>query len=176
MAIANDTERGKRIAELRRDARYSQAALAATVGVHENSVQNWERGRAIEWPNIVQLARVLNVTPEFIVAGGDKSTPATVSDRIELRLSKLEAAEATGALERRIGGGMRGGYEDIVKRVDDVLTEVSQGREDVAALAATVQELGLQVGALRRELAAQRGSDRAAQQPRTPRRSKNQGT
>lgn len=173
MATAKDRARGDRIAALRKKAGYTQAALAATVGTNERTIRNWERGEAITWPNLVRLANVLKVRPEFIVGGpvdeADTGEPSPVGD-LAVRVTLVEDQLA----ERRQSDQLRGGFPQVAELIALAREENAAGstavREDVAKLAGAVRELGLQVGALRRELAAQQVRRTDEQQRRTRRR------
>jgi transcriptional regulator with XRE-family HTH domain len=82
-------ERGRRIKMLREQAGYTQAALAALVGVSDSAIQQWQRGTNITWPHVRELARVFNKTPQFILNGDERPEPAA-GDDLDERVTRIE--------------------------------------------------------------------------------------
>lgn len=61
---------GERVREARERKGLSQRRLAELVGVREGSIGGWERGNT-PWERISELARVLEVHPEWLYSGRD---------------------------------------------------------------------------------------------------------
>ena len=51
------------IEKLREAAGYTQARLGAIIGVHKNTVANWEKGGEVKSSNLIQLSELFNVSP-----------------------------------------------------------------------------------------------------------------
>lgn len=88
-----DLERGERIKELREELHLTQPTVAERVGVTLRAYQEWEAGGGIAWENAKRLARVLGVTPDYIMSG-DPVPRVTLDgsqlDRIESAVSDLD--------------------------------------------------------------------------------------
>lgn len=89
-----DVEMGKRIAALRRASSYpTQDALFSRLYPHiktKRSLQAWEAGTRPEWPNLVQLAKVLGTTTDYILHG-DVPPPLTEQSQMDRLETKMNA-------------------------------------------------------------------------------------
>ena len=64
---------GKRIAKLRSAKKMTQKMLATELECHENTIAQWETGRAL--PNavmLIELSEVFGVTTDYILKGGNR--------------------------------------------------------------------------------------------------------
>lgn len=93
MALARERQEeiGARIKELRDDRRLRQQAVADRVGVTLRAYQAWEGGDSgIAWENLEALAKVFNVSEDYILSGPAESVPESDRlDRIERKLDLL---------------------------------------------------------------------------------------
>jgi transcriptional regulator with XRE-family HTH domain len=70
-----------------------QPQMASEVGVSLRGYQQWEAGGGIKWSNLERLAKVHDVSPNYILYGEEKPRgPKTQLDRIEAKLDELLAA------------------------------------------------------------------------------------
>nr|DAQ81192.1 MAG TPA: transcriptional repressor DicA [Caudoviricetes sp.] len=86
-----------RIFELLDAQKIEQKSFAAEVGVSEVIVTNWRKGRSQSYKShIVQIAKVLGTTSEYLLTGKTQSSPSPQGDRLpELvaEIAGLTAAE-----------------------------------------------------------------------------------
>lgn len=79
---------GPRIAALRREAGLSQAELAQQLGVSPSAVGMYEQGRREpSMDMLVQLARIFQVSTDFLLTGSATSVPET--DRLNRAMSDI---------------------------------------------------------------------------------------
>lgn len=72
-----------RIFELLDAQQIEQKSFAAEVGVSEVIVTNWRKGRSKSYKShIVQIAKVLGVTSEYLLTGKTQSSPSPEGDRL----------------------------------------------------------------------------------------------
>lgn len=84
---------GRRLRTLRRQATFSQWALAALVGTSASTLSAWERGSqpiSLDW--VYRFAVALGCSVSFLVAGDGGTRPFTSHDDLPDRVSALEAA------------------------------------------------------------------------------------
>jgi transcriptional regulator with XRE-family HTH domain len=94
-----------RLSKLRLERRMTQAALADRIGVTRSAIGQWEIGKTRpKFENIVDMARVLNVDPGYLVFGsapGDRIAGDPTVQSMEKELAKLmrqiETLKATPA-------------------------------------------------------------------------------
>lgn len=94
---------GERIAALRRERGFSQAALAAATGVSRSAVAQWETDRAGQISgNLSRIAQVLDVSLEVLLHGDAARGPdgLTGDELALLRLYRVCAGEQRGELLR----------------------------------------------------------------------------
>ena len=66
----NPVETGKLIAKLRRDAGYTQAALAKALNITDKAVSKWERGNGMpDTALLPQLAKLLDCDTDILISG-----------------------------------------------------------------------------------------------------------
>ncbi len=66
----NPIETGKAIAALRKEAGYTQAALAAALGITDKAVSKWECGKGLPDSSLLpQLAKLLDCDVEIMISG-----------------------------------------------------------------------------------------------------------
>ncbi|MGG2098105.1 helix-turn-helix domain-containing protein [Acinetobacter haemolyticus] len=71
---------GIRLKQLRKEQKLTQQQLADKVGVSKTSVIYWEKDENIpKHESLMLLSNALDCTPEWLLTGGDKSTPSTPS-------------------------------------------------------------------------------------------------
>jgi transcriptional regulator with XRE-family HTH domain len=91
-----DDEVGRRIAEARRAAGLTQAALAGAVGVSRSAVAQWETGRAGQVrANLARLAAALSVPAAWLLEGGQPRggrADAAAENATEMALLRLYRA------------------------------------------------------------------------------------
>jgi len=88
-------EIGKRIRERRKELGLTQGDLGNHIGVSKPSVSGWELGKNdISGPNLIKLAQILRVSPDYILWG--ESGPV-------LGLDEARLARAISDLELSIG-------------------------------------------------------------------------
>jgi transcriptional regulator with XRE-family HTH domain len=124
---ARQPDRGARIRRLRLEGGKSQRYVADQLGVAPRSIQNWEAGEPIAYPNLVALARLFDTTPEWIDDG--IATEDARDDDADL-------AARTGWLEAR------------------ARHDTSIIRYELRDLTAAVKRMGDRVEALERQVAA----------------------
>ena len=85
---------GSRLKSLRKDKKMTQQQLADVIGVSKTSVIYWERDENIpKHESLVQLAKALNITPEYLLYGAsnvstwDAGTPLE-DDEVEIKFFK----------------------------------------------------------------------------------------
>ena len=72
-----------RIFELLDAQQIEQKSFAAEVGVSEVIVTNWRKGRSKSYKShIVQIAKVLGVTSEYLLTGKTQNSPSPEGDRL----------------------------------------------------------------------------------------------
>lgn len=72
-----------RIFELLDAQKIEQKSFAAKVGVSEVIVTNWRKGRSQSYKShIVQIAKVLGTTSEYLLTGKTQSSPPQKRDRL----------------------------------------------------------------------------------------------
>ncbi|HWW91244.1 MAG TPA: helix-turn-helix transcriptional regulator [Solirubrobacteraceae bacterium] len=85
-----DPKRAQRLKDLR-DVR-PQSTVARALGVETRSVQHWESGHGISWPNLEALATYYGVTTNYLLYGDERPEGARSQlDRIEQKLDHLGA-------------------------------------------------------------------------------------
>ena len=68
---------GERIAYYRKQAGYSQEALAERLGVSRQAISKWETGEATpDAERIIALAKVLGITTDALLLGREEPAPA----------------------------------------------------------------------------------------------------
>jgi transcriptional regulator with XRE-family HTH domain len=75
MSVDN-SEIGKRIAEIRRNAKLSQDKFGERFGVTRAAVSNWERGQGIKRENLIAITQEFGVSFEWLATGSTLSGPA----------------------------------------------------------------------------------------------------
>jgi transcriptional regulator with XRE-family HTH domain len=83
-----------RIAQLREQAGLTQLELSQLLGVTENTVANWEKGRSsLEWiERVIKLCRLFSCTPEDLIEYIPDSEP------VELKKNKRSLEELRNLL------------------------------------------------------------------------------
>ncbi|MFM7719505.1 MAG: helix-turn-helix domain-containing protein [Actinomycetota bacterium] len=111
----------RRIAQARKQAGFSQHQLAAQMGVHWRSIQNWERpDQSVPWDRLSEIGRITGTRVEWLLGAPTGEG--------------LEADEAS-----RLREEMRSLREELLRELD------AQRREVARAVLASVQEaLGVQ--------------------------------
>lgn len=66
MSIEERRERAARIRKARKDAHLTQTGLAQLVGVHRNTVQNWEKGLAPHEDDLLKAEMALGIVPPLV--------------------------------------------------------------------------------------------------------------
>jgi SOS-response transcriptional repressor LexA len=75
MSVDNE-KTGKRISEIRRNAKLSQDKFAERFAVTRAAVSNWERGQGIKRENLIAIAQEFGVSFEWLATGSTLSGPA----------------------------------------------------------------------------------------------------
>lgn len=57
---------GEKLRELRKEKHLTQEKLADLAGVHTNTISQWENGVVPHMKNIIELARILDTTSEYL--------------------------------------------------------------------------------------------------------------
>lgn len=160
MAGKRDAARAQRFKDLRAAAGLTQSAVADSAGVAVRSVQQWEDGGKIGWPNAVRVAAVLKTTPLYLMNGDTTGTtpPLELADPDE---------------ERRPDERMRGTFQQVAELVsalrDEMNGAITELREALEAQSGTIAQLVAEMATLRREQAAPARSGSTAKPKRTPR-------
>jgi len=163
-----DPSRGVRIREVRERAGRTQLATADAVGVSERAYQSWEAGGKIAYPNLVALARVLDVDLDAILNEPGTEIPAQT---VEQRVDRIE-----GNLLRIVRTELSALREFVQEAAETAVTGLEELRGVVAGQTAAVEALASQMAALRAELrsaAESRVQSEAAERP--PRRRRASG-
>lgn len=79
-AFGRGCELDNNVRKLRERSGLGKADLAWMVGVHPNTVLNWERGGEIKSSNLVQLCEVFEVGPEVVLGLEDVPEQAPVAE------------------------------------------------------------------------------------------------
>lgn len=118
------TSIGGRIAEARTALGLNQSELALRINVTPQSVQHWEHGRTVpRGKRIEELAKVLNVTPEWITFGSPSDGDSQSTEIIRTYDPQLDAARIP-LLNIELAAGI-GSYAEM----DEVADHVTVGRE-----------------------------------------------
>ncbi|GAA3704127.1 S24 family peptidase [Oceanisphaera sediminis] len=76
---------GERVKKLRKEAGLTQAELAKRIGVKAPAVTQWETGKtSLSGENLLKVAKVLNVSPDYILHGG-KDGRSNISSGPEIK-------------------------------------------------------------------------------------------
>lgn len=81
---------GKRVRLARVAAGLTQKQLGELIDMADSSISNWER--ALQWtspPDLLKLAKALNVTMEWLTAGEDDHLTVEVKRRLDAAAKKL---------------------------------------------------------------------------------------
>lgn len=143
-----DLARAERIRDAREKAGLNQSELARAMrpAVSPQTVQQWERGGGIRGKYQAQVAKVLHVTPEYLVfgiAGGDAehSRGNDVRHARVVRLDGVTVATALAAIEWRLA--LVGMKYDLAAAPDvfaSALTwALDQSAENLAALQSALE-------------------------------------
>ena len=164
-----DTGRGTRIKDLRTERGWTQRQLADKIGVrHYQSVQAWERGRPMEYDNLLALARAFDVDVSALL-GEDE--PAE-DDDVEKRVLHIEGALLS--LLRKEVDALRTQLGDVRTTMAGLAAQVMEGlgelREASDGQSRAVEGLSDQVQALRSELRELRGIVAAPAETEAPAR------
>ena len=88
----NPDETGKTIAALRREAGYTQASLAAALGITDKAVSKWECGKGLPDSSLLpQLAKLLDCDVEIMISGLSEFESHTWSGRLILENDGITA-------------------------------------------------------------------------------------
>lgn len=155
-----DTERGKRIRDLRASRGLPQRAVADQVGVTTRAYQEWEAGGNLSWSNVVGLARVLRTTPEYVNEGRENGGDQPGEESLAERVARLETQ-----VSWRDHGSAR-----TLEKVDARLSELEK---QMGTLTETIHELLLMVTDIQTRAAEQ---EHAAEAARTPSRGRASGS
>lgn len=96
-------ERGSRIRQLRLGKGWEQSDLGDAVGVHFSHVSKWEGGAGISNKHLMNLARVLETSVEFIETG-TAIEPQEAPDSAEA-LNFMELIEKAHSLSEKLKSG-----------------------------------------------------------------------
>ena len=88
------TTLGIRVRKARRDKKLSQKALAERVGIKQQAIQRIERGDVKNTSYIVQLAHILEVSPDWLANGKEWQAPITYSSDFQGRYSPALITQA----------------------------------------------------------------------------------
>lgn len=87
---------GKRLASARKEARLSQRALAAELGVTLRTIQNYEAGKSVTYRHLDTLSRRLGCSPSWLLHGQEHhhldqvlATSRQQRDQLEANLERL---------------------------------------------------------------------------------------
>ncbi len=81
---------GKRIAQKREQKGYSQAELAAKIGVTDGAVGQYETGRTVpRIPRLQRIAAELETTMDWLLTGGDQEEQGKAQTKAELEALML---------------------------------------------------------------------------------------
>lgn len=69
---------GKRIKAKREELKMTQSKLAELVGIRQPTLSDLEKGVNSNTTKILEIANALDVTPEWLMYGGDKAIPTTL--------------------------------------------------------------------------------------------------
>ena len=171
-----DLERGKRIKSLRTKRGWTLQQLADAVGVrHFQSVQKWEAGQPLSYPNLLKLARALDTSTENILGEQVDIEP----EDLDARLLRVEGGllslvrNEIDTLGTRVAG-VSSDFQAFAQWSRNVVSEINSGlavlREASEGQTTAVEGLSDQVQALRSELRELRGSVEAAAAREAPAR------
>lgn len=92
---------GRRVRELREKLGISQSALGKAIGVSQQTVNNWEIGRTDKTSSIVELARALCTSPEWLQTeeGAKEVRPFRPADQVMKLLEQLGEDKAGIVIE-----------------------------------------------------------------------------
>lgn len=101
----------ERLIERRKSAGLSQAELARRVGIGQSSANRLESGGTRNPRQIVQIARALSTTPEYLTGESDDPGPVSVGDRrLPFKGPKPEPSETVELPEFDVSYGLGGAY------------------------------------------------------------------
>lgn len=134
---------GRRIADLRRSRKMTQATLAAAASIDRTALSKIENGRRrVGSLELARIAGKLGVPWERIVEEPERTSPGTVAVLRSQRESILKICRRYGAENPRLFGSVARG--DAIPASDiDLLIEMEPGRGllDQAALLVELREL-----------------------------------
>lgn len=136
-----DGSLGERVRAMRRDKGWSQADLAARLGVLQSQVSGWEKNQRTPSPiNTLRLSQAFGVTVDFLENGeGSAETDDEVNDLMENFGEVIaEIAEELNKAEENHPGMaagflllLRGGFLDTPEDIENLLSLVERFRERV---------------------------------------------
>lgn len=115
----------RRIARARKAAGMNQHQLAAALGVHWRSIQNWERpDQSVPWDRLTEIADRTDVSVEWLLgfeAVPAKASPAALSE------VRDEIASLRELLRLEMDAHRRGVAEAVLERIEDALVTLHRG-------------------------------------------------
>ena len=108
----------QRLADLRKENKLSQEALAEKMGLSRQAISKWERGEsAPDTENLILLSGIYGITLDELLHG--KETKETAEEPIEKPIEEIEpkeeATEISSAERRRIGCADYGRRKDFTE-------------------------------------------------------------
>lgn len=139
---------GRRIAQLRERAHFTQEVAADKAGVTLRAFQKWEAGGGIQYANLQKLAEALDVSVEQITGETETPNPFRISDQMDggfdefrehvgslhARLDQIQAELETASTERQ-------DLSAQLEQQNQNLTEQSTILHEIRGLAAETREL-----------------------------------
>ena len=110
---------GDRIKELREEKQITQAELAEMIGMTQDSISLWEKGRRIpNTPYLISLCKIFNVTTDYLlgreIENNDLATATSKHPRDELLL--LQAYRAMSQGKKKALFNMLDLDEDVIQQ------------------------------------------------------------
>lgn len=93
---------GERVRAARLALKMSQAALAKKAGVSQTTVSDIERGRNENSKDIIQIARALKRTPEYLSTGKERETGDSEVMALWTALSQAEQDEIRNRVQHKL--------------------------------------------------------------------------
>lgn len=155
-----DPTRGRRIAKMREEAGYTQQQLTDQLSLGSvRTVQNWEYGGKISYPNLVALARALDVEIDVILEGDPPpgAKDETVDDRLAriegglLRIVRTEIVTLRDFVKDAVTG-LAQGVEGLTGQVGELHAAVAGQTAAFEAVAAELPALRSEIRTLREDL------------------------